>query len=79
MYGSCQDERRHKTKDERDVVVHSWWLGEKDEQGIVKSILESNVTITERRDWKKRPSGCLGHPYAVYNITKGLSILAIQS
>ena len=47
--GRWSGELYHKTKDDRDVVVQSWWLAEKDEQGEVKNILESNIDITQRK------------------------------
>ena len=47
--GQWSGELQHKTKDGRDVIVQSHWLGEREEQGALKSILESNVDITERK------------------------------
>jgi PAS domain S-box-containing protein len=47
--GQWSGELRHKTKDGRDVIVQSWWLAEKNEQGEIKDILESNIDITERK------------------------------
>lgn len=36
-------------KDDRAIVVQSWWLGKPDKQGQIKEILESNIDITERK------------------------------
>ncbi|MGA3289674.1 MAG: PAS domain S-box protein [Candidatus Bathyarchaeia archaeon] len=49
LSGQWSGELYHITKDGRNVVVQSWWLVEKDERGEVKSVLESNVDITERK------------------------------
>ena len=53
-YGQWSGELRHKTKDGHDVIVQSWWLAEKDEQGEVKGILESNIDITERKQMETK-------------------------
>jgi len=47
--GKWSGELQHKAKDGRDLTVQSSWLAEREEQGEVKSILESNVDITERK------------------------------
>ena len=47
--GYWSGELIHCTKDGRQVIVQSRWLAEFDDQGNVKSILESNVDITERK------------------------------
>jgi PAS domain S-box-containing protein len=47
--GCWTGELGHKTKDGRDLVVQSWWLAEKDENGEIKGILESNIDATERK------------------------------
>ena len=39
----------HQTKSGKEVTVQSWWLAEETEHGKIKSILESNVDITERK------------------------------
>jgi PAS domain S-box-containing protein len=41
------------TKDGRVVVIQSWWLAEKTEHGKIKSILESNIDLTERKEAEK--------------------------
>ena len=46
-------ELTHKTKDDQEVVVQSWWLAEKTENGEITSILESNVDLTERKKAEK--------------------------
>jgi PAS domain S-box-containing protein len=43
-----------KAKDGRDIIVQSGWLAEKDEKGGIKSILESNLDITERKMIEER-------------------------
>ena len=53
-YGCWTGELYHKTKDGKEVVVHSWWLADKDEHGEVKSILESNMDITNRKRLEKQ-------------------------
>lgn len=53
-YGRWSGELRHKTKDGRNVTVQSWWLAEKDEQGEVKDILESNIDITLRKQMENK-------------------------
>jgi PAS domain S-box-containing protein len=52
--GQWSGELHHKTKDGRDVTVQSSWLVEKGEQGEVKSILESNVDITQRKQMQAK-------------------------
>ena len=47
--GRWSGELIHRTKDGREVVVQSWWLGQLDAQGQVADILESNVDITDRK------------------------------
>jgi PAS domain S-box-containing protein len=39
----------HCTKQGTEVTVQSWWLAEKTEQGEIKSVLESNIDLTERK------------------------------
>ena len=39
----------HCTKTGQEVIVQSWWQAEETEHGKIKSILESNVDITERK------------------------------
>ncbi len=46
--GHWSGELIHHTKDNREVVVQSWWMGKPDEHGKIKEILESNVDMTER-------------------------------
>ena len=46
--GHWSGQLTHHTKDNRDVVVQSWWLSKPDEQGRIKEIFESNVDMTER-------------------------------
>ncbi len=43
----------HRTKSGKEVTVQSWWLAEKTEHGEIKSILESNVDLTERKKAEK--------------------------
>ena len=47
--GHWSGELTHHTKDNRVVVVQSWWLSKSDEQGQIKEILESNIDVTERK------------------------------
>ena len=47
--GRLSRELYHKTKDGREVAVQSRWLAEKDSQGKIKSVLESNIDITKRK------------------------------
>ena len=47
--GYWSGELIHCTKDGRQVIVQSRWQAEFDDQGNVKSMLESNVDITERK------------------------------
>jgi PAS domain S-box-containing protein len=42
-----------KTKDNREVIMQSWWRAEKTEHGEIKSILESNVDVTEQERAEK--------------------------
>jgi PAS domain S-box-containing protein len=61
----------HTAKDGRRVVVQSWWLAEKDAQGHLRDLLESNVDITgrirleddlrEARDWAELYLDIMGH------------------
>ena len=64
--GHWSGELTHHTKDNREVVVQSWWLGKPDEQGAVKEILESNVDVTERKriQTKLEENACLLEEYA---------------
>ena len=39
----------HCTKQGTEVTVQSWWLAEKTEHGEIKSVLESNIDLTERK------------------------------
>ncbi len=39
----------HRTKSGKEVTVQSWWQAEETTQGKIKSILESNVDLTERK------------------------------
>jgi PAS domain S-box-containing protein len=43
---------RHRTKDGREVAVQSWWLAQLDPQGEITEILETNVDITDRKQWE---------------------------
>ena len=52
--GQWSGELQHTTKDGRNVIVQSSWLAEKEEQGAVKSILESNVDITQRKQMQAK-------------------------
>jgi PAS domain S-box-containing protein len=52
--GQWSGELYHKSKDGRDIAVQSWWLAERDEQGEIESILESNVDITERKQMQAK-------------------------
>ena len=52
--GQWSGELHHTTKDGRDVTVQSSWLAEKDEQGEVRSILESNVDITQLKQMQAK-------------------------
>ena len=54
IYGCWKGELYHKTKDGKEVAVQSWWLADKDEHGEVKSILESNMDITNRKRLEKQ-------------------------
>jgi len=47
--GNWSGELTHYTKDGKELVVQSWWLGKPDEQGKIKEILESNIDISERK------------------------------
>jgi PAS domain S-box-containing protein len=47
--GEWAGELVHRTKDNCEVVVQSWWLGKPDEQGNIREILESNVDVTDRK------------------------------
>ncbi len=47
--GRWSGELIHTTKDGRLVVVESRWMAERDAQGRIAEILESNVDITERK------------------------------
>jgi len=47
--GSWSGELIHKTKDGREIVVHSKWLAQFDAQGNVLEVLESNADITARK------------------------------
>ncbi len=44
--GRWSGELVHTTKDGRQVIVQSWWLAQKDRNGRVRELLESNVDIT---------------------------------
>jgi PAS domain S-box-containing protein len=50
---SWTGEVTQKTKTGREVVMQSWWRAEKTEHGEIKSILESNVDVTERERAEK--------------------------
>ena len=39
----------HRTKSGKEVTVQSWWQAEETAHGKIKSILESNVDLTERK------------------------------
>ncbi len=64
--GHWSGELTHYTKDNRVVVVQSWWLGKPDEQGQIQEILESNVDVTERIriQTKLEENACLLEEYA---------------
>ena len=47
--GNWSGELTHYTKDKKELVVQSWWLGKPDKHGEIKEILESNVDVTERK------------------------------
>jgi PAS domain S-box len=46
---SWSGELIHRTKSGQEVAVQSWWLTEQTEHGQIKSIMESNVDLTERK------------------------------
>ena len=52
--GSWSGELQHTTKDGRELVVQSFWFAEKDPDGKVKDILESNADITDRKKAEER-------------------------
>lgn len=47
--GKWSGELIHHTKNNKKLVVQSWWLGKPDDHGEIKEILESNVDVTERK------------------------------
>ncbi len=47
--GEWSGELAHLTKDKKELIVQSRWLGKPDEHGKIKEILESNVDVTERK------------------------------
>jgi PAS domain S-box-containing protein len=47
--GRWKGELRHRTKDGREVIVESHWLGQFNPDGQVAELLESNIDITERK------------------------------
>jgi PAS domain S-box-containing protein len=52
--GHWSGELQHKTKDGRNLIVQSSWLAEREEQGAAKSILESNVDITQHKQMQTK-------------------------
>jgi PAS domain S-box-containing protein len=56
----------HHTKDNRKVVVHSWWQSKLDAKGGIAEILESNVDMTERNriQSKLEENACILEEYA---------------
>ncbi len=64
--GDWSGELIHHTKDNRVIVVQSWWLGRVDGQGEIKEILESNVDVTERKriQTKLEENACQLEEYA---------------
>jgi PAS domain S-box-containing protein len=52
--GQWSGELQHTTKDGRNVIVQSSWLAEREEQGGVESILESNVDVTQRKQMQDK-------------------------
>ena len=52
--GKWQGELLHQTKDQRQVVVQSYWLATRDEQGEIVELLESNVDVTDRRQMQDK-------------------------
>ena len=47
--GVWSGELRHYTRDNRQIVVQSYWLAERNAQGEIIELLESNNDITERK------------------------------
>lgn len=47
--GVWSGELRHYTRDNRQVLVQSYWLAERNAQGDITELLESNSDITERK------------------------------
>ena len=47
--GVWSGELRHYTRDNRQIVVQSYWLAERNAQGEITELLESNNDITERK------------------------------
>ena len=47
--GRWAGELTHRTKDGREISVQSWWSAQRDENGQITELLESNVDITERK------------------------------
>ena len=39
----------HSAKDGRQLVVHSRWLGQREERGEIAEVLESNIDVTEQK------------------------------
>ncbi len=47
--GTWTGELRHRNRDNREMVVQSYWLAEMNAKGEVEELLESNTDITERK------------------------------
>ena len=52
--GHWSGELIHQTKDERKVIVQSYWLAKLDEHGEVAEMMESNVDITDRKQMQNK-------------------------
>jgi|GEM_PF-701414 len=60
--GGWTGEVTQKTKKGQEVVAQSWWRAEQTEHGEVKSILESNVDLTERKKAEKEIARLASYP-----------------
>ena len=52
--GKWKGELLHQTKDQRQVVVQSYWLATLDKQGEIVELLESNVDVTDLRQMQDK-------------------------
>jgi PAS domain S-box-containing protein len=64
--GHWSGELTHHTKDNRKIVVQSWWLSKYGKNGQIEEILESNVDVTERNriQTKLEENACILEEYA---------------